>query len=339
MNLNNTQKALKDAQTHRSNLDYKGSKEQIDAAYATYLLAADEVDRMQKAFDRVKDRPVDDTQRAVAESNLSTAIAKLRQAKANYDALLGNASADDIADADSKVVLAQAQLDEAQREWDRLKNGSDPNDVKAAEVRIAAIQATLNLQSLKAPFNGTITDVRIKPGNQVSPGTVAFRIDDLSHLLVDVQVSEIDVNRIAVGQPVSLSFDAIQENNYNGKIIQVARVGTQAAGAVNFTVTIELLDADQYVRPAMTAADNVVVNQLQDVLLAPNRAVRLRNGQRIVYLLKDGQMVIANITLGVTSDSMSEVVGGDVQTGDLAVLNPPSDPSTGSSLFGGGMGK
>jgi HlyD family secretion protein len=340
MAVNNAEKVLKDAQKSRSYLNNNATKEQIDAAYATYLQAIDEVDHMQQAYDRVKDRPVDDTQRAIAESNLSSAIGRQNQAKANYDALLGNASAEDIARADAKVTLAEAQLTDARHQYEKLKNGPDPEDVKTAEARIAAIQATLNLQSLKAPFNGTITDVKIKPGDQVNPGTTAFRIDDLTRLLVDVQISEIDVNRITVAQTASISFDAIQGKNYTGKITHVARVGTVIAGAVTYTVTIELLDADENVRPAMTAAVNVIVNQLNDVLLVPNRAVRLRDGQRVVYLDLNGELVMTSITLGITSDTMSEVIAGDVQAGDLVVLNPPSDTSaSGPPFMGGGFGR
>jgi HlyD family secretion protein len=340
MAVNNAEKVLKDAQKSRSYLNNNATKEQIDAAYATYLQAIDEVDHMQQAYDRVKDRPVDDTQRAIAESNLSSAIGRQNQAKANYDALLGNASAEDIARADAKVTLAEAQLTDARHQYEKLKNGPDQEDVKTAEARIAAIQATLNLQSLKAPFNGTITDVKIKPGDQVNPGTTAFRIDDLTRLLVDVQISEIDVNRITVAQTASISFDAIQGKNYTGKITHVARVGTVIAGAVTYTVTIELLDADENVRPAMTAAVNVIVNQLNDVLLVPNRAVRLRDGQRVVYLDLNGELVMTSITLGITSDTMSEVIAGDVQAGDLVVLNPPSDTSaSGPPFMGGGFGR
>jgi HlyD family secretion protein len=104
----------------------------------------------------------------------------------------------------------------------------------------------------------------------------------------------------------------------------VDRVGTLNQGAVEFIVTVELSDADADVRPGMTAAVNVVVNQLEDVLLVPNRAVRFQEGKTVVYVLKDGQLVTVNITLGATSDVASEVVAGDLQQGDAIVLNPPT---------------
>ena len=62
---------------------------------------------------------------------------------------------------------------------------------------------------LTAPFAGTVTEASLSPGDQVTAGTLAFRVDDLSSLLVDVELSEVDINSVTVGQTVTLSFDAI----------------------------------------------------------------------------------------------------------------------------------
>jgi HlyD family secretion protein len=89
-------------------------------------------------------------------------------------------------------------------------------------------------------------------------------------------------------------------------------------------VTVELTDDDASVKPGMTAAVNVVVDQLKDTLLVPNRAVRVVEGQRVVYVLRNGKPEAVKITLGASSDTMSELLGGDIQEGDLIVLNPPA---------------
>jgi HlyD family secretion protein len=182
-----------------------------------------------------------------------------------------------------------------------------------------------------APFDGVITLVKPLPGDQVTPGTVAFRLDDLSHLLVDVQVSEIDINNIRVGQTVTMSFDAVLGRNYEGVVVEVSQAGSVVQGAVNFTVTVELTDADESVKPGMTAAVNILVKEVKNVLVVPNRAVRVIDGQRVVYVLKNGIPEMVKIRLGATSDTVSEVINGDLKEGDLIVLNPPA-------MFGGPMG-
>jgi len=113
-------------------------------------------------------------------------------------------------------------------------------------------------------------------------------------------------------------------------------VGNVVQGVVQFNVTVELTDADEAVRPGMTAAVNIVVEQLDNVLLVPNRAVRLVDGQRVVYILQDQQLEAVQITLGATSDIESEVIAGDLRAGDLIVLNPPQNYETNGPPFMGG---
>ena len=238
--------------------------------------------------------------------------------------------------AQANLDAAQATLDAAQRAYDRVKDGPNADDVTVLETRIAAAQAALDTSRLAAPFDGTVTEVNLKPADRVAPGTVAIRIDNLSSLEVDVQVSEIDINRIQVGQPVALSFDAILDQEYHGMVTEVARVVTVLQGVVQFNVTVELTDADEAVRPGMTSAVNIVVEQLDNVLLVPNRAVRLVDGQRVVYILQDQQLEVVQITLGATSDIESEVIAGDLRAGDLIVLNPPQNYETNGPPFMGG---
>jgi HlyD family secretion protein len=99
---------------------------------------------------------------------------------------------------------------------------------------------------------------------------------------------------------------------------------------------VELTNPDEFVRPGMTAAVNILVREVKDVLLVPNRAVRVVDGQRVVYVLKNGLPEMVKIRLGATSDTFSEVINGDLKVGDLIVLNPPT---TFSRPMGGPPGR
>ncbi|MDO8753229.1 MAG: efflux RND transporter periplasmic adaptor subunit, partial [Anaerolineales bacterium] len=200
----------------------------------------------------------------------------------------GIASPETVATADKDLTLAESRLADARRAYDRLLGGADSPEVAAAQARVAAAQSTLNMTYLTAPFDGTITQANPAAGDQVTAGTIGFRIDDLSHLLVDVQVSEVDINSVSLGQTASLTFDAVLGQEYHGEVVQVGQAGDTLQGVVSFTVTIELTDADQLVKPGMTAAVTVVVEEVTDVVLIPNRAVRLVAGDRVVYKLVDG---------------------------------------------------
>ncbi|HKJ38802.1 MAG TPA: efflux RND transporter periplasmic adaptor subunit [Anaerolineales bacterium] len=224
--------------------------------------------------------------------------------------------------AQEELELAEGKLDDAQRNLDRLTDGNS-DDIIAAQARIDAAQATLNLARVSAPFAGIVTESYPLPGDQIGAGATAFRIDDLSQLLVDVDVSEVDINSVAVGQPVGLTFDAILGSDYQGEVVEVAQTGTSVQGVVNFKVTVELSDPDANVKPGMTAAVNITVKEVNDVVLVPNRAVRLSDGNRVVYLLVDGVPTKTTVRLGSSSESMSVVAGGDIKEGDVIILNPP----------------
>jgi HlyD family secretion protein len=324
----NAQQAYDNAKATLDNMlaqNHGGTSEAIQNARAQYTLAQNSLEQAQTAYNYVKDLPEDDTRRAQAYTALYNAQQAETRARNSLNYFLVVPSGRDIDKARANLALAEAQLDDAQREWDRLKDGPDANDILAAQARVDAARASTEMAQLFAPFAGTVTDANPIPGDQVAPGTVGFRVDDLSRLLVDVQLSEVDINRVQVGQLVVLTFDAALGQEFHGKIVEVAQAGTVTQGVVNFTVTMELTDADSQIKPGMTAAVTITVKQLDDVLLVPNRAVRLQEGKRYVYVLRNDQIEQVEITLGASSDSVSEVIAGDLNEGDMIILNPSTN--------------
>ena len=86
----------------------------------------------------------------------------------------------------------------------------------------------------------------------------------------------------------------------------------------------------------MTAAVNIVVKEIKDAILIPNRAIRLVDSNYVAYILKDSMPQQVKIRLGSSSDTMSVVVGGDLQEGDDVILNPPANLQPGGGPGGGG---
>ena len=344
------QKVVENAERQLRNTLSPAGQSEIDEAKSQVVLAEDRLNQARDRYEPYANRPEDNvtrarllqelsqvqqqydaavrnynalmgttnpTDRAVVEANLETARAQLLQAQRDYERIKDGPT-------EAGTSLLEARLEDAKRDYERVKDGAAPEDIAAAEARVAAAQATINQASMEAPFGGTVTEVSALPGDQVAPGTRAFRIDDLTRLLVDVQVSEVDINRIRLTQDARLVFDAIPNKEYTGKVYEVSLVGSSVQGVVDFTVTVELTNPDQDVRPGMTAAVNIVVNELQDVLLVPNRAVRVSEGERVVYVLKDNAPQPVNVTLGASSDSDSQVLEGELQEGDAIILNPPT---------------
>lgn len=110
---------------------------------------------------------------------------------------------------------------------------------------------------------------------------------------------------------------------------------------VNFTVTAQITDADQLVKPDMTAAVNIVTYTANNVVLIPNRAIRTINGRQVVYILRNGAAVPVPVTVSQQGDTDSELSSNNIRVGDLLVTNPPSTvatPAAGGGFFLGGGG-
>jgi HlyD family secretion protein len=326
------QKSLDDAKDKKDSKKFtKADQSVIDAAYANYILAKEELENVQDDYDGTRWKAEDDPVRAAATAKYTAALKKRDTALANYNYAKSYPDELEQAEIDANLALAESKVKDAQREYDRLKAGADPEDIAAAKARVDAIEATLKSAYIEAPFAGTVTDVNAKVGDQVSMSTNGFRVDDLSHLYADIDITEVDINRVKIGQDATLTFDAIPEKTYKGIVTEVGSVGTSVQGVVNFTITVEITDADENVKPGMTSAVNIVVNQMDDILLVPNRAVRLKEGDRVVYVLKNGIPTPVKITIGASSDTSSEFLSGDIKEGDLIVLNPPT-----MNMFGPG---
>ena len=362
--LADAEKALETAERNLSILTKPATQAAIDQAYANMVLAKNVVNRTQSDVNRVENKlnaPQRTYQfwesRHLYKQMLNQLELKLANDKkryehevAQYDRLKEPPDPNDVMAAQAAVAKARAELDSAQRGWDRVKdgtseadlsvlqakladaerawgrvkNGTPEEDLQAAEARVTAAQAALSQASLTAPFKGTITRVDAQPGDQVAVGTPALRLDDLSHLLLDVPVSEIDLVGIRAGQPVTVIFDFGTPKQYQGKVVEIPRVGDISQGLATFNVVVELVNPDAYVRPGMTAEVQIVTAELQDVLIIPGKAIRMFDGQKVVYILEGATPVPHPVTLGATSGDYSAVLESDLRAGDRVVLNPPA---------------
>jgi len=211
-------------------------------------------------------RSLNDTDLAIQQANAKSALSAAVEKKQNdlaYLTYLQNYQPDPglLSQAETNLEIAKEQLVIAQANEDAVKNGPDPGQIAEAQANIAAIQDTLDQQYLRAPFAGVITDLAVKAGDLVSGGAYALRIDNLSALYIDLQVSEIDINHVQVGQSVELIFDAVPNKQYTATVTSIDLIGTVSGGVANFNVTAILAGADSSIKPGMTAGATIVVQK------------------------------------------------------------------------------
>jgi HlyD family secretion protein len=324
-NLLTAESDLRDAKETRDDWNYNGASwERIYTARSEFIRLEEELKVYQSAYNAVVDLPTKDPKRVEAKSTLDKAQLARDKALRTINFILGKSYDRQVAEDFADYDLAYSKVQDAQREWERVKGGTNKDDISAAEARVAASEATVSLGWLEAPFDGTVTRAYPKKGDEVITGNQGFRVDDLSELFVKVNISEVDINRVIISQPVDLSFDAVTGKTYKGEVTEVSSVGVDNGSGVDFEVTLKILEPDEKVRPGMTAAVNIIVSEIKNILIIPNRAIRLKDGQRIVYALNAGQLIETKVDVGSSSDTQTEILDGSLKEGDVVVLNPPT---------------
>lgn len=271
-----------------------------------------------------------------AEENLADAQANLADAQARQN----NPDPLELARRQAAVTLAEATLADAEERLAQLRLGPDPDDVADAATRVEIAQIKLDalgLQTLEAPFAGEVLAVNVQPGDPAAPGQVALVLANRSQLHVNVSVDEGDVSQISVGDPVTLTVDALPDLSLPGRVAAIQSFGETVQGLVRYSVRVDLAAGDPTLYLNMTANAAIVTNVQAAALAVPLDAVQFDDtGEFVNRQRADGTFERVNIISGGTEDDLVYVTG-DLQPGDqVQVIVPVEAPSGPGGLFGGG---
>lgn len=263
-------------------------------------------------------------QRQAIEGRLGAAETNAEVAELRYQATLNRGpDSGAIAAANASIVQAQIALD-------RLLNGASEMDLAQAElsVRLAenalkqARQSLANAE-LRAPFDGVIAQNNLRVGD-VPPQGVAVLLVDNEQFLIDLPLDETDVVNVAAGQRVEVLVDALPDVVVTGVVERVAFTPVRIGQLVTYTVRIRLDPTDAPIRTGMSVTANIIIDQRPEVLLVPNRFIRidpLTQNAFVVVRQPDGRLVETLVLLGRRNDVESEIVSG-LSEGDTVVLLP-----------------
>ncbi len=221
--------------------------------------------RMDEAEERLKDLRDDNNRSSVHLQKIYDAQKDYDVARANYLYCI-QYTEQEIAESNAKLMVAEAELKQAQTHLETLQenNGIDPNEAVRLQAAIANAQAgldaarlTLDRAVLKAPFDGTIIAVQLTSGQTVSPGMVVITIANLDELLVETtDLSERDISRVSVGQPVTVTLDSTGEN-YPAEVVKIAKRASKLGGDVVYKVTIQLNEQPDMLLWGMSATARI----------------------------------------------------------------------------------
>ncbi len=267
------QAQLEGAQAELARLLAGARPEEIQAAAAAMKKAEAALRQAQAEYDKIAwAGEIGETPQALA---LEAATLDYEVARANYEALLRGARPEEIEAARAAVAAAQANLAQAeagvgsaQAALDLLHAGPTPEEiaiaeagVAQAEANLAAARTALSRAVLVAPFDGTVSEVYVRLGEQVLPGQPVIVLGDLSAMRVETtDLRETDVGRIALGQEVDITFDALPDTLLKGHVVHISPKASSEQGGVNYTTLIEFDEFDPRLRWGMTAYVNITVD-------------------------------------------------------------------------------
>ncbi len=215
------------------------------------------------------------------------------------------------------VKSAGYSLAQAKASLQLKKTGARPEDinialaqVQSAEGQYSSALSNLNNTVIVAPASGTITEVKIKLGEQATALSPVIKLLDVDKLRTEAQVSEADIASLKVGQVIDNTFDALgPDKHFESRLVVINPASTLVSGVVNYKI-IGSLENIPEIKPGMSSNMTILVYEKKDVLVVPSGAIINKDGKKIVRVVNDAKNKTydeVEVTLGLEAD------GGDVE--------------------------
>jgi HlyD family secretion protein len=272
-----------------------------------------------------------------SQADLQAALQAIKEAENQLAALTPTAA--ELATAEAQVAGAEAALA-------TLLNGPSESDLQTAklnleqsQVDLAEAQANLAQARLQAPVDGTVLAVNVEVGQQVTSGLSAMTLADFKALELTVNVAEVDIRKVQVGQPAQITLDALPDGIFKGVVSRIAPTSATAEGVVNYPVTIRLDDDNlSGVRPGMTAVATLQGETLKAEWLVPTSALEEFEGTTTVEVVRDGQRSRVEVARGTPQGEWTVVQSPELRAGDQVVGEVSSFVEEGNNFGGGPRG-
>jgi HlyD family secretion protein len=260
-------------------------------------------------------------ERDTAQRNLA-ALQRLQQQ--------GAASSGEVKQAEDQLAAASADLKLIEQ---KQKDRYSPPEVARVEAArseaqsaYAAAENVLRQLNIRAPFDGIVYSLPVHQGSYVSPGDLVLQEADLSKVLVRAFVDEPDVGRLAPGQRIELTWDAVPGRTWQGVVSSIPStvklLGTRNVGETTCVVD----NGDFKLLPNINVGVTIVTAEHPNALTVPREAVRLDDGKTFVYQIVRDELQRRDIQTSISNLTQVEVTNGVVEKALLALASTNSKP-------------
>lgn len=228
-----------------------------------------------------------------------------------------------------------------------ITGDSVDNQLKNAKASLENAQDRLDDYMVTSPITGTVVEKTVKAGDNVGTGSNSNNtlciIYDLTYLEMTLNIDELDIDNVEVGQTVNVTSDAKEGQTFTGVVTKVSVVGTTSGGTTTYPVTVRIDDTDG-LRPGMNVDAEIVLSSADGVLAIPSLAV---NRGDTVLVTSDSPSAAnaleqeapegyayVQVTTGVSDDSYIEITSG-LQEGDTVAYLRTASSGSGNMMMGG----
>ena len=214
----------------------------------------------------------------------------------------------------------------------RLESDNVTNSVESASDSVKDAQLSLENQyeeledyTITSPIDGTVIEKKVKAGDTIDSNAELCTIYDLSYLKMTMNVDELDICKVKVGQDVSITADAVKGKVFTGKVTKINMAGTTTNGVTTYPVEVQIEETDGLL-PGMNVSTEIIVNQVNDVVAIPVGAV-VRGDMVLVKTgnTSDDPTIPAgyeyvNVETGVSNDQYVEIKSGIEEGDEIAYI-------------------
>lgn len=217
------------------------------------------------------------------------------------------------------------QMDKKRRDYElkkldlKMRLRRKERDYNRYYTRDSLLKKALSATRVLAPQDGMIMYARLWGGRKIKVGdnvsmwnpTIAT-LPDMSQPVSETYIKEIDINKLQLGDSVSVTIDALPDKIFAGKISKIANIGQEISGFDSKVFQV-LIDLDQHInklKPAMTTNNNIVVKNEQSVITIPREYLFGGNGDSFVYLKKSGKITAHKVKPGLENDDDIIITSG-----------------------------
>jgi multidrug efflux pump subunit AcrA (membrane-fusion protein) len=199
--------------------------------------------------------------------------------------------------------------------------------------RDSLLRKAIEAATITAPQDGMVMYARTRGGRKIRVGDNVSQwnpaiasLPDLSTLISETYVEEIQITKIQIGDSVAITVDAIPGRKYSGSIYKIANIGQELSNFESkvFNVLIEIHDSDASLKPAMTSNNNIIMNSQEEVLTIPRECLFTENNENFVFLKKSGKVYKQPVTAGLEND-LEIIIESGLEEKDKVLYKMPEN--------------